>query len=79
MRLQSGDLRPVECGAVRAACHCAHCVDDMTGEVKIDRERILADRTLHAISLRLVGKLDERNMECIEIGICNGSFVNEIG
>jgi Mrp family chromosome partitioning ATPase/DUF971 family protein len=55
VRLRNGDLKPVACGEVRAACRCAHCVDDMTGEVKIDRERIRADRSLQAKSIRPVG------------------------
>lgn len=55
VRLHTGELRPIGSGDVRAACRCAVCVDEMTGEVKIDRQRILEDQGLHAISLSTVG------------------------
>lgn len=55
VRVQGGDLRPVPCGEIRAACRCAHCVDDVTGEVKIDREKVRADVNLKAKGVEPVG------------------------
>lgn len=55
VRLRGGDLHPVDCGELRAMCRCALCVDDMTGEVKIDRERVRADKSLKAKEVGVVG------------------------
>jgi len=55
VRLRGGELRPVACGELRAMCRCAHCVDEFTGEIKIDQERIRADQSLRAKSLEQVG------------------------
>ncbi|CAE8600148.1 unnamed protein product, partial [Polarella glacialis] len=55
VRLRGGELRPVACGELRAACRCAHCVDDMTGEVKIDQAKIRADQTVRAKGVEVVG------------------------
>lgn len=55
VRLPGGELRPVACGDIRATCRCAHCVDELTGEVKIDQERIRADKSLRAKGVEVVG------------------------
>eukprot|EP00435_Cladocopium_sp_Y103_P025695 s1744_g6.t1 len=55
VRLRGGDLKPLSCGELRANCRCALCVDEMTGEIKIDQEKIRGDLTLKAKSLEQVG------------------------
>eukprot|EP00927_Polykrikos_kofoidii_P015594 TRINITY_DN16941_c0_g1_i1.p1 TRINITY_DN16941_c0_g1~~TRINITY_DN16941_c0_g1_i1.p1 ORF type:complete len:517 (+),score=73.61 TRINITY_DN16941_c0_g1_i1:64-1551(+) len=55
LRLGGGELRSVACGEIRAQCRCAECVDDLTGQVKIDRDFVRADRSLHAKSVEPVG------------------------
>jgi len=55
VRLRGGDLRHLPCGELRANCRCAHCVDEMTGEIRIDQEKIRADLTLKAKSIEQVG------------------------
>jgi len=55
VRLKGGELKSIECGRLRAACKCAHCVDDMTGELKIDQQKILKDRTIRAKDVEKVG------------------------
>lgn len=55
LRLPGGELRPIACGDLRATCRCAHCVDEMTGEIKIDQERIRADESLRAKGVEVVG------------------------
>eukprot|EP00434_Breviolum_minutum_P022392 symbB.v1.2.019765.t2/scaffold1596.1/size109882/4 len=48
VRLRGGDLKPLSCGELRANCRCALCVDEMSGEVKIDQAKIREDLTLKA-------------------------------
>ncbi|CAK9043582.1 unnamed protein product [Durusdinium trenchii] len=55
VRLRGGDLRPLSCGELRANCRCALCVDEMTGEVKIDQAQIREDLTLKAKTVEQVG------------------------
>jgi len=55
IRLSNGDTRQVECSELRAMCKCAHCVDDLTGEVKVNREQIRKDRSLHALEVKPKG------------------------
>mmetsp|Transcript_47202 Transcript_47202/g.110363 ORF Transcript_47202/g.110363 Transcript_47202/m.110363 type:complete len:500 (+) Transcript_47202:35-1534(+) len=55
VRLRGGDLRPLPCGELRANCRCALCVDELTGEIKIDQEKIRNDLTLKAKALEQVG------------------------
>lgn len=46
VRLKGGELRPMAAGELRAACRCALCIDEMTGEVKIDCDAIRRDTSL---------------------------------
>lgn len=55
VRLGSGKLRGLEASEVRAACRCAHCIDEITGEVKIDREAVRRDLRLQATNVWAVG------------------------
>eukprot|EP00933_Yihiella_yeosuensis_P045722 TRINITY_DN41130_c0_g1_i1.p1 TRINITY_DN41130_c0_g1~~TRINITY_DN41130_c0_g1_i1.p1 ORF type:complete len:489 (+),score=84.28 TRINITY_DN41130_c0_g1_i1:27-1469(+) len=55
VRLKGGELHPIACGVLRANCRCAHCVDDLTGEIKIDQDKIRADKSLKAKELEPVG------------------------
>mmetsp|Transcript_5636 Transcript_5636/g.16624 ORF Transcript_5636/g.16624 Transcript_5636/m.16624 type:complete len:506 (-) Transcript_5636:78-1595(-) len=51
VRLRGGELRALAPCELRATCRCAECVDDMTGEVKIDKVRIRADLGLRATAV----------------------------
>eukprot|EP00434_Breviolum_minutum_P022391 symbB.v1.2.019765.t1/scaffold1596.1/size109882/4 len=55
VRLRGGDLKPLSCGELRANCRCALCVDEMSGEVKIDQAKIREDLTLKAKAIEQVG------------------------
>lgn len=55
VRLRGGELHPVECCELRATCRCAHCVDEMTGQVKVDRESLRRDTSLRATEVKAVG------------------------
>lgn len=55
VRLKGGELHPISCGELRAACRCAHCVDDLTGEVKIDQDKLRHDQSLRARDVEKVG------------------------
>ncbi|OLP98402.1 Iron-sulfur protein IND1 [Symbiodinium microadriaticum] len=59
VRLRGGDLRHLPCGELRANCRCAHCVDEMTGEIRIDQEKIRADLTLKAKSIEQVARMSQ--------------------
>mmetsp|Transcript_2689 Transcript_2689/g.6480 ORF Transcript_2689/g.6480 Transcript_2689/m.6480 type:complete len:532 (-) Transcript_2689:34-1629(-) len=51
LRLRGGDLKPLSAAELRATCRCAECVDEMTGEVRIDTEKISKDTGLKATVL----------------------------
>lgn len=55
LRLAGGELHPLTCGQIRAQCRCAFCVDEFTGEVKIDRGKFLNDSKLRAERVEAVG------------------------
>jgi len=55
LRLPGGDVRPLSCCKLRAACRCAKCVDEDTGEQLLDKERILRDGSLRALLVEPVG------------------------
>eukprot|EP00929_Paragymnodinium_shiwhaense_P046625 TRINITY_DN23732_c0_g1_i3.p1 TRINITY_DN23732_c0_g1~~TRINITY_DN23732_c0_g1_i3.p1 ORF type:complete len:321 (+),score=51.12 TRINITY_DN23732_c0_g1_i3:1119-2081(+) len=50
-----GKVRPLPCTKLRLSCRCAHCVDEFTGELKLDREKITANVGLRALSVEIVG------------------------
>lgn len=51
----SGEVLPVPCSALRAACRCAKCVDEFTGEQILDREQVLKNTSLRATASTSVG------------------------
>jgi len=55
VRLKGGELRPVAASELRAACRCAHCIDEFTGEVKIDRDSIRSNTGLRATAVEPKG------------------------
>lgn len=55
VRLKGGELRPVAAAELRAACRCAHCIDEFTGELKIDRDLIRSDTGLRAATVEAKG------------------------
>lgn len=55
LRLRGGELRAVDARELRAACRCAHCIDEITGEVRIDRKAILNDPSLRATAVEPKG------------------------
>merc|ERR1712043_55062 len=55
VRLRGGELRPITAGELRASCRCAHCVDEISGEVRIDTAYMRGDSSLRATAVEARG------------------------